>query len=77
QGKEYNMGYYLADGIYSKWLTIVQNIYEFCDSKEKIFCCTTKSMKKRCRASIRSSPITFCYYQRSDSFLEKKMCCMI
>lgn len=28
QGKEYNMGYYLADSIYPKWFIIVQTIHE-------------------------------------------------
>ena len=37
QGKEYNMSYYLADGIYPKWSTIVQTIHEPVSSKKKYF----------------------------------------
>ena len=35
QGKEYDMGYYLADSIYPKWSTIVQTIHEPRGSKKK------------------------------------------
>ena len=38
QGKEYDMGYYLADSIYPKWSTIVQTIHEPRGPKKKIFC---------------------------------------
>ena len=44
QGKEYDMGYYLADSIYPKWSTIVQTIHEPRGSKKKIFCHATGSM---------------------------------
>ncbi|XP_020255255.1 uncharacterized protein LOC109832235 [Asparagus officinalis] len=37
QGKEYNMGYYLADGIYPKWATIVQTIQQPQGRKKKYF----------------------------------------
>jgi len=46
QGKEYNMRYYLADGIYPKWLTIVQNIYEFVTQKKKYFAVQQKACRK-------------------------------
>ncbi|XP_062115910.1 uncharacterized protein LOC133830029 [Humulus lupulus] len=37
KGKEYNMGYYLADGIYLKWSTIVQTIREPLGPKKQLF----------------------------------------
>ena len=37
QGKEYNMGYYLADNIYPKWSTIVQTIHEPRGPKKRYF----------------------------------------
>ena len=44
QGKEYNMGYYLADGIYPKWATLVQSIHDPRGPKKKIICNETRRM---------------------------------
>ncbi|CAA7031950.1 unnamed protein product [Microthlaspi erraticum] len=36
-GKNYNMGYYLTDGIYPKWSTLVQTIHQPRGPKKKLF----------------------------------------
>ena len=46
QGKEYNMGYYLADGIYPKWSTIVQSIHEPRGPKKKYFAMKQEACRK-------------------------------
>ena len=45
-GKNYNMGYYLADGIYPKWSTLVQTIHEPRGPKKKLFASTQESCRK-------------------------------
>ncbi|XP_062103035.1 uncharacterized protein LOC133814033 [Humulus lupulus] len=46
KGKEYNMGYYLADGIYPKWSTIVQTIREPRDPKKQFFARKQEACRK-------------------------------
>ncbi|XP_047337985.1 putative nuclease HARBI1 [Impatiens glandulifera] len=46
QGKEYNTGYYLADGIYPKWSTIVQTIHEPRGPKKKYFAMKQEACRK-------------------------------
>ncbi|KAL3334478.1 hypothetical protein AABB24_030952, partial [Solanum stoloniferum] len=46
QGKEYDMGYYLADGIYPKWSTIVQTIRDPHSQQKKYFAMKQESCRK-------------------------------
>ncbi|XP_074557036.1 uncharacterized protein LOC141813023 [Curcuma longa] len=46
QGKEYNMGYYLADGIYPKWSTLVQTIHDPRGRKNKLFAMKQEACRK-------------------------------
>ena len=46
QEKEYYMGYYLADGIYPKWSTIVQTIQEPRSPKNKYFATQQEACRK-------------------------------
>ncbi|XP_073271491.1 uncharacterized protein [Primulina huaijiensis] len=45
-GKEYHTGYYLADGIYPKWATIVQTIRDPLGPKKKYFAMKQESCRK-------------------------------
>ncbi|KAK3230329.1 hypothetical protein Dsin_002210 [Dipteronia sinensis] len=47
-GHTYNMGYCLADGIYSKWATLVQSISQPQGLKNKLFV----TMQEACRKDI-------------------------
>ncbi|XP_073152381.1 uncharacterized protein [Henckelia pumila] len=45
-GKKYDMRYYLADGIYPKWSTIVQSIHDPRGPKKKYFAMKQESCRK-------------------------------
>ncbi|KAL9307221.1 putative harbinger transposase-derived protein [Arabidopsis thaliana] len=44
--KPYNMGYYLADGIYPKWSTLVQTIHDPRGPKKKLFAMKQEACRK-------------------------------
>ncbi|XP_065882256.1 uncharacterized protein [Euphorbia lathyris] len=46
ESKKYNMGYYLADGIYPKWSTLVQTIREPRDQKKMYFAMKQEACRK-------------------------------
>ena len=46
QGNKYNMGYYLVDGICSKWSTLVQTIHDPRGPKKKLFAMKQEACRK-------------------------------
>ena len=46
QEKNYDVGYYLADGIYPKWLTLIQTIYQSEDKKKQYFAMMQEARRK-------------------------------
>ncbi|KAH9781249.1 dde tnp4 domain-containing protein [Citrus sinensis] len=46
KGNEYNMSYYLADGFYPKWSTLVQTINDPCGHKKTLFAMKQEACQK-------------------------------
>ncbi|KAL5834043.1 hypothetical protein ACOSQ3_017717 [Xanthoceras sorbifolium] len=58
QGKEYNTGYYLADGIYPKWSTLVQTIHDPRGPKKRLFAMKQEACRKDVERAFGVPPIT-------------------
>ncbi|XP_070055677.1 uncharacterized protein [Nicotiana tomentosiformis] len=73
QGQEYNMGYYLADGIYPKWSTLVQTICEPCSTKKKYFAMKQESCRKDVERTFRVLQQRFAIVAGPSRFWKKEV----
>ena len=73
QGKEYNMGYYLADGIYPKWSTLVQSIHDPRGPKKKLFAMKQEGCRKDVERAFGVLQSRFAIVAGPTRFWEKKV----
>ncbi|CAH9105097.1 unnamed protein product [Cuscuta epithymum] len=73
QGKEYNVGYYLADGIYPKWSTLVQTIHQPQGRKKKYFAMRQEACRKDVERAFGVLQSRFAIIAGPSRFWEKKV----
>nr|XP_009790456.1 PREDICTED: putative nuclease HARBI1 [Nicotiana sylvestris]XP_016512270.1 PREDICTED: putative nuclease HARBI1 [Nicotiana tabacum] len=73
QGKEYDIGYYLADSIYPKWSTIVQTIREPRSAKKKYFAMKQESCRKDVERAFRVLQSRFAIVAGPSRFWRKEV----
>ncbi|XP_021629566.1 putative nuclease HARBI1 [Manihot esculenta] len=73
QGNVYNTGYYLADGIYPKWSTIVQTIREPQTRKKKYFAMKQESCRKDVERAFGVLQSRFAIVAGPSRFWKKKV----
>lgn len=73
QGKEYDTGYYLADGIYPKWSTLVQTISQPQGPKKQHFAMMQKSRRKDVERAFGVLQARFAIVKRPARFWKKRV----
>ena len=68
-GNHYNMGYYLANGIYPKWATIVQSISHPQELAHEFFSNKYESYQNDVERAFGGASSSFCYRSRTGSIL--------
>uniref|UniRef100_K4CSM7 DDE Tnp4 domain-containing protein n=1 Tax=Solanum lycopersicum TaxID=4081 RepID=K4CSM7_SOLLC len=71
--KEYSMSYYLADGIYHKWSTIVQTICDPHSQKKKYLAMKQESCLKNVERAFRVLQSYFAIIAGPSHFLRKNL----
>ncbi|KAL5784173.1 hypothetical protein ACOSQ2_006565 [Xanthoceras sorbifolium] len=71
QGKEYNTGYYLADGIYPKWSTLVQTIHDPRGPKKRLFAMKQEACRKDVERAFGVLQSRFAIVKRPARFWNK------
>jgi len=71
-GNQYNMGYYLADDIYSKWATFVKTIPLPYSAKHKMFATKQEAARKDVERAFRVCMLGLQYYEALLVFGVKK-----
>ncbi|XP_019200113.1 PREDICTED: putative nuclease HARBI1 [Ipomoea nil] len=68
-GQQYHTGYYLTDGIYSKWSTLVQTIHEPRGPKNKLFAMMQEACRKDVERAFGVLQLRFSIVKGTDTFL--------
>ncbi|KAL5821943.1 hypothetical protein ACOSQ3_023825 [Xanthoceras sorbifolium] len=83
-GHQYTMGYFLSDGIYPKWATLIQSISHSTSGKERLFAMKYEATRKdmehafgvlQSRWTITHGPVKF--WKKNDLCKIMKMCIIL
>ena len=70
-GREYNLAYYLTDGIYPKWTTFIQSIRLLQGAKNSLFAKTQKAVRKDVERVFRVLQARFAVVRNPSNLWDK------
>ncbi|XP_062181720.1 uncharacterized protein LOC133885993 [Phragmites australis] len=70
-GRQYDSGYYLADGIYPEWATFVKSIYKPQTEKDKLFAQKQEGVRKDVERAFGVLQARFCILRRPARLYER------